>query len=61
MRDYTKDLATLLKKRAKFIERCESCIYFGDDGCENSSVTKFDVLNADGRVFCVFWSPPQEE
>ena len=61
MRGYTKDLATLLKKRAKFSARCQSCRYFGDDGCENNSVTKFDVVNDDGRVFCVFWLPPQEE
>ncbi len=59
---YTKELANYVAEKGRYFARCESCRYYDDtDTCSNNQVTRFDIVNMDGRYFCMFWQPEKGE
>ena len=58
-------LKILKTKRFTYIANCNSCIYnyvdkYGEEGCHNSNVTQFDIVEDEGRNYCQFWRCTRE-
>ncbi len=59
---YTKSLAKYIKERGRYYCSCQGCKYFDKSNtCINPNTTGYDIMQKDGRTFCIFWCPEDEE
>lgn len=62
---FDRGFKNVLKKASRmkpYIADCKSCVFFdAEEGCSNSEVTSYDMVNAGDRTFCCFWRPCEEE
>lgn len=51
-----KPLASQVEGKEKYVANCESCASWDEnDGCMNPNVLKYDLIEEDNRIYCLYW------